>query len=166
MKKLIIIALLFCACKSDKKENKVDNQIQKEEVKKWEKVYEKSLIDLRDVNQDFGSDYSVQRFGIDKKNDSTLFFVLKLDNQTLPETVQKYSLGAKAYNSQSEEKVLTRSYSPDLKKIGNDKYLMLKILPTDWKYMDSIDFYIYARKDWKASGRLGGIKIRDILIEE
>ena len=43
---------------------------------------------------------------------------------------------------------------------------MLKILPTDWKYMDSIDFYIYARKDWKASGRLGGIKIRDILLEE
>ena len=167
MKKYILISLLVFSCKGDKKESNADQNLNQEQnIENEAKTFENSLIDLRDVDQEFIEGYKVSRFGVRKENDSTYFFALKLDENTTKEVVETYSVGARAFNSESEEKTLVRGYSPNLELRDNDKYLLLKVLPTNWKYMDSIDFYIYARKDWKASGRLGGVKIRDVLIEK
>lgn len=162
----MIVLLLLSSCKSEKKESIKDSEIKQETTNNEnQRLFEKSLIDLRDVGQEFIEGFEVKKFGINKVNDSTLFYVLKLSESTLEETVQKYSVGSKAYNNDSDKIILSRSYSPSIKYRDDEKYLLLRILPTNWTYMDSIDFYIYARKDWKSSGRLGGVKIRDVLIE-
>lgn len=168
MKRMVIVFLLLCSCKSEKKEsNSKAEEIKTEKDEKQNRSsFEQSLIDLRDVKQEFISEFRVEQFGISKKKEDFYFYILKLNRATTDEIIRKYSIGAKSFNSEEPDFVLKRSYSPEIKIVDDKKYLFLKIPPTNWRYMDSIDFYIYSRDNWKASGRIGSIKIRDVLFED
>ena len=169
MKKLFIIStliLFFVSCKSEKKDTKDDvkQDEQTVEVKNRKNSFESKLIDAREVNKEIISGLKVKGFGIQKINDSVVGFVFKLDESTDAETVSKYSYGLRGYYEESSKPFRT-SASPDMKIIDENKYIIIRRKVMDIDYFDSLDVYIYKRKDWKGSGRLGGMKIHDILFE-
>jgi hypothetical protein len=159
--------LLILACKTDKKsqnnsngefENSKDTELQST------KTFESSILDLRTVNGKFNDQYGVEKFGMVKNNDSIYSFVFKLDNNTTSQTVEAYSIGIRIFDAKLSAP-LNISFHPKIKNIEGNNYLVLSNKLKGIKYFDSLDVYIYKRKDWNSSGRLGEIKIKDILIE-
>lgn len=161
---IIITALLIFSCSKEKKkvEPEIQNSKQEEVI---EKTFLNQLIDVRDVNRSFTDGYHVEKFGMQKVNDSIYGFVFKLSDSVLPETVEKYSVGLTGFNSEKKEN-FKGSFNPIIDKIEGNKYVILKRKMENYQHFDSIDVYIYARKNWKASGRIGSFKVRDILFEE
>lgn len=140
-----------------------NDSIQNDDTKQKTNKFADELIDLRDVNQQFTSQLKVEKFGIQRINDSVIGFVFQLDPSTSEATVAKYSYGVKGFYSESP-KPYRSSSSPNMETIKNEKYIILRN-KVNITYFDSLDVYIYKRKNWKESGRLGGIKIKDILIK-
>jgi len=164
---LIIIPIIF-GCKSDKKKDEnypVDSQNDISTELKNTKTFESSILDLRTVNEKFNDQYGVEKFGMLKSDDSTYSFVFKLDNDTTAETVEAYSLGIRIFDAELNAP-LNLSFHPEIKNIEDNNYLVLSNKLKGAKYFDSLDVYIYKRRDWKTSGRLGQIKIKDVLIEK
>ena len=91
-------------------------------------------------------------------------FVFKLDNRTTEKTVEAYSLGIRIFDQELPE-TLNLSFHPEVSKIEGRNYLILGHKIRGANYYDSLDVYIYKRKDWKSSGRLGEIKIKDVLFK-
>ncbi len=167
MKPLLIITCAFLiACKSEKKENKQNNTETKVNFVSVKKnKLEEKLVDVRNVDKAFNFELKVESFGVEKVNDSIFNFVFKIDPTTKKETVSQYSYGIRGFSPDSEKPYL-RTNSPDITIVDNSKYIILRNMLKEIRYFDSLDVYIYKRKDWKSSGRLGSIKIYDILLEE
>ncbi len=167
MKKGIFILLMvitFVACKSDKKnENLVNEDLELVKTDVEKENFEESLLDYRDINERFLDDYKVQKFGIQKKGDSLISLVFKLNDSTTKETVEAYSLGVRGFD-RTLKKPLLMTFEPVLSEIDGGKYIIATKVIEDVKYFDSISAYIYKRKDWKGSGNLGGFKVKDILL--
>ncbi|MGG5488430.1 hypothetical protein [Gaetbulibacter sp. PBL-D1] len=162
----ILSIALFCllSCKSEKKENTKKEINQSTEETPPPSAFESSLLDLRPIEKDLTSGYKVNKFGIQKENDSLIGFVFLLDNNATPETVEAFSMGIRAFD-RTLEKPLNMSFNPEIEIIEGQKYVIAKQILKSTNYFDSVDVFIYKRKDWKGSGRLGGFKIRDILFE-
>ena len=176
--KNIIIWFFFLAtlmsCKSDKKNNKIIEQVAETEVvgqdnsKKVEvkkSFFEEKLSDYRDLERQFVDNYKLDKFGSLKINDSVFAFVFKLNKNTTAEMVKKYSIGLRGYSYEKGEP-LKASFAPEIKTRNKENFLILPKNTNGIKYFDSIEVYIYKRKDFKASGRIGTIKVKDILLEE
>jgi hypothetical protein len=157
--------LILSACKNNTKEENTSSQSKTLETAKQPTTFEDNLIDLREINQQFLIGYKVEKFGVQKLNDSIYEFVFKVDKNTTAETVNMYSVGIKAFDSYLDKPLLF-SRSPELKSIEENKYIFIKNNFKNIKYLDSIEAYIYARNNWKASGKLGAIKVKDIFFED
>lgn len=155
---LLILSICFFCCENSNKK--------KETTKEKPNIsnYESSLLDYRPINKHFTENYKVTDFGIDKQNDSIIDFVFKVDNEVTNSTVEAYSLGIRVFDK-TLDKPLNLSFNPTLQTIDNKSYIVLRKKIKQMKYFDSIDVYIFKRKDWKGSGRIGGYIIRDILFE-
>lgn len=160
---IILILLIIVSCKNEKDNSNQSNI--KEQTTVSAPSFEKQLLDFRDVNVQFTPEYKLKKFGLQKVNDTVFNFVFQLDEVTTAETVEKYSIGVKGFDNELE-KPFRSSYNPILKTIEQNNYIFLKSGLDDIRYFDSLDVYIYKRKDWKGSGRLGGVKIRDIYFKE
>lgn len=175
MKRIILYSLILFVtfgCKSDKKEkpNAVKSDIKSEEGQsKREELklssFERRLLDLRDVNKQFNEAFKIEKFGMLQLEENLYGFVFKLDENTTEGTVEKYSVGIKGFNREIDS-TFRASFAPEIKTRNNKKYLILTRKLEKEKYFDSLDVYIFERKNWKASGRLGTIKIRDIFFEK
>ena len=176
--KNLIICFFFLAtlmsCKSDKKSNEVVEQpietevVEKDNSKKVEakkSYFEERLSDYREIERQFVDNYKVDKFGSLKVNDSVFAFVFKLNENTTADMVKKYSIGLRGYSNQKDEP-LKASFAPEIKTRNNENFLILPKNTKGIKYFDSVEFFIYKRKDFKTSGRIGTMKIRDILLEE
>jgi len=162
---LIIILFSVVSCKTDNNKNVEDIESNNSLKQNPISTFEESLLDVRTVNEKFTDQYQVEKFGIKKQGDSLIGFVFKLDDNTTSGTVEAYSLGIRVFDKTLEEP-LAMSFNPFLEEIEGHKYVIVKRVITETKYFDSISTYIYKRKDWKGSGRLGGFKINDIFFED
>tara|TARA_R110002012_G_scaffold283090_2_gene473165 strand:- start:113984 stop:114505 length:522 start_codon:yes stop_codon:yes gene_type:complete len=165
---ILFMAITFVACKSDKKEVNETVEEDVEQVLPPAKLinsFEDKLLDFRDVKLKFNDSYTVEKFGMLKQNDTVFSFVFKLGDDTEKLEVEKYSIGVVGYDSKVSDP-FRASFNPELEIKDNKKYLILTREIGETRYFDSIDVYTYKRKDWKASGRLGGFKVRDILFED
>lgn len=166
---ILLMAIAFIACKSDKKNesgeaNQPDPETVEIKVESESEKFEKSLLDYREMAESYAVDFPVEGFGMQKFNDSIFGFVFKVGNAVTTGVVEKYSIGLKGYHQKSD-KPYAKSASPDLTTIGGNNYVIIKRKIDNIKYFDSLDTYIYTRANWKASGRIGGFKIKDILFE-
>ncbi|MGG5485937.1 hypothetical protein [Gaetbulibacter sp. PBL-D1] len=164
---ILIVLLAFFGCESynKNKSNNVSDSSAKQVVDKKAKDFQETLIDYRKINEQFTDSYKVEGFGIQKRHDSIIGLVFKLNENTTKETVLNYSVGFRIFDKTLLEPK-NMSFSPDLIEIGQSKYIVMERVIKDMTYFDSIWVYIYKRKDWKGSGRLGDFKVRDILFEE
>lgn len=64
---LITILVSIFSCKTDKKNNIETNVNENSTEQITKSTFEKSLLDLREVNQKFNNQYKVEKFGIKKK---------------------------------------------------------------------------------------------------
>jgi len=162
----IVIIALLTSCKNESK-NKIDKVLDaRNESDKPITSYDDQLFDLRLVKKRFNEDLFVEEFGVDMINDSIYKLVLKLDSNTNNDAVLKYSFGVRAMNNTTHNNKLLGAYAPRLEEIDNNKYIRLRAVLPDTQYFDSLNFYIYARKNWKGSGMLGSFWIRDIMLVE
>lgn len=164
---ILFMTITFIACKSDKNnENFEVNKTDTELVlpNSDTKNFEDSLLDYRDINESFLENYKVEKFGIQKTNDSLIGFVFKLNDDTLNETVLAYSMAILIYD-RTLEKPQHFSFNPKIKEIGNSKFIIENKVLNNMTYFDSLDLYIYKRRDYKSSGKLGSFRIRDILFK-
>ena len=159
----LVLLLLIVGCKTEKKEKTIE--IVSTPIEKTESPFEKKLLDLRNVNKKFIDGFVVEKFGMQKIKDSIYTFVFKLNDSINEQTLNKYSIGIKGFDSDLK-KDYRSSFSPNLKIIEGNKYIVQRRKLINIKHFDSIDVYIYERKNFKKSGRLGEIKIRNILFEE
>ena len=164
MRRIVHIIALIALLSSCKDEAKTDNGIDISEQSG--PTYDDQLFDLRLVNKRFNEDLFVEEFGVDKVNDSIYKLVLKLDSNTTRDAVLKYSLGVRGMNNTTYNNELLGAYAPLLEEIDNKKYIRLRAVLPNTQYFDSLNFYIYARKNWKNSGMLGSFWIRDIMLVE
>lgn len=163
---ILLLAISIVACKSDKNNEDVNtNDAEKVKANTETENFENSLLDYRDINERFLDDYKVQKFGIQKKGDSLISLVFKLNDSTTKETVEAYSLGVRGFDRILDKPILM-TFEPDLSEINGGKYIIATKVIDNVKYFDSISVYIYKRQDWKGSGNLGGFKIKDILLED
>ncbi len=162
-----LIFLFNLSCKSDKNSsaNKKDGLSELNVKDDEANAFEKTLIDYRDIDEQFLESFKVEGFGIQKKPNNKIGFVFKLHPETLESTIIKYSLGIRIFD-QTIIKPRTMSFNPELTKKGDSKYIIVERVIDDMSYFDSIIPYIYKRKDWKGSGELGRFIVRDILFEE
>lgn len=163
----ILILFGFMSCKKSEKPsvNEIKNvPSDKIEINK----FEQSLLDLKDINVKFNDSFQINRFGALKKNDSIYAFVFRLNDNITENLVNKYSIGLRAYSFELGDKVnhFKSNFTPNLTKKQGGKYIILKQKINNIRYFDSIEAYIYKRRNWNASGRLGTIIIKDILLEE
>mgnify|MGYP000353800189 CR=1 FL=1 len=164
------LLLIIFSCKNEEKTQ--NTEIKETKPSKVLEVnnFEKSLLSLKDVNVKFNDSFKIKRFGAKKKNDSVYAIILRLDENVTEEQVRKYSIGLRSYSFELElndsVNSLKRDFSPKITKKQGAKYIMLNQKINGIRYFDSIEAYIYKRRDWKASGRLGTIIIKDILLEE
>ena len=162
----IVIIALLTSCKNESK-NKIDKVLDaRNESDKPITSYDDQLFDLRLVKKRFNEDLFVEEFGVDMINDSIYKLVLKLDSNTANDAVLKYSFGVRGMNNTTHNNKLLGAYAPRLEEIDNNKYIRLRAVLPDTQYFDSLNFYIYARKNWKGSGMLGSFWIRDIMLVE
>ena len=159
-----LIALTILAmytCKQEKSDVKNDTTVIST---LYENQFEKKLIDLREVKLKFNDYFEVEKFGMLKKSDTVYCFVFKLNDETENTTIDNYSIGIRAYDLELSEP-LNLSFHPQVEEIDGGKYILLEQKIVETSYFDSLDVYIYKRKDWESSGRLGEIKIKDILLK-
>lgn len=162
----ILLLIIIVSCKDEKAKNVGNESLIKEDaVSTTPSSFENELLDLREIKLQFTPEYKLKKFGLQKINDTVFNFVFQLDQSTKAETVEKYSIGVKGFDEKLE-KPFRSSYNPILKTIEANNYIFLKSGLDDIRYFDSLDVYIYKRKDWKGSGRLAGVKIRDIYFKE
>lgn len=161
---LIVLVFIVVNCKTENKKA-IEEKTTEDLVEiKTKSVFEDELLDVRDVNHELITGYTVEQFGMKKVNDSIHAFVFKLDNNTTEQTVLAYSLGIRGF--QEDKNVLEFSPAPFMKTIEQNKYLVLKRKLENIRYFDSIEVYIYERKNWKKSGKLGEYKIKDVVFED
>ena len=166
---LTIFILLLTSCKSDKNNETQQSgpiEVIVDSTNKAEATYEDKLLDFRPISKRFNEDFLVNDFGVDKINDSIYKLVLKLDPMTLNETVLKYSIGVRGVNNTTHNNSLLGAYAPEVETIDEGKYIRLRAVLPKTEYFDSLNFYIYERKNWQGAGMLGGFWIRDILLVE
>ena len=163
---ILIVSLIF-NCKSGEKDNSTAIEVsENQSVSEPElNTFESQLLDFRNVDRSFNTQLKVTKFGVQKLNDSTSNFVFKLDPATDIAIAESFSYGIKSFYYEAELPLKT-SFSPKVRKIDGNKYIILRNKAKDITYFDSLYVYIYERKNWKGSGELGNLKIKDILIEE
>jgi hypothetical protein len=166
----LILLVFVTSCKSDKKVNQTDGSengseaiIDKKETPKLS-TFESKLIDLRNVDVQLTENIKVEKFGMQKVNDSIFGFVFRLNNATSRDEIELYSFGIRGFSPELD-KPYAASFAPQMTMKNEDKYVILTRKIENTRYFDSIDVYIYERKNWKKSGRLGEFVIRDILFE-
>src|SRR5690606_3284627 len=163
---LFIITTFVFSCKSDKKDVIKPEETNSENIETVKKPqYQDKLLDFREVNLQFNEDYKMKGFAMQKINDSVYAYVFELDNAVTPATVETYSIGTKAYSIDLKEPIKS-SYSPNVETIDGKNYIIMRQKLTKITYIDSVEAYIYQRNNWKASGRLGTLKVKDILLND
>lgn len=160
----LLLTIIF-SCESEK--NKSRSTIA-ENVEKKLNSFEESLLDYREVDDNFNSNYKLTSFGIKKHNDSIYSYVFGLNDETKKEEVLAHSIGIKAYSRElpKGKEYLNKGFAPKLEIKGKKKFLILKQNFSEIKYIDSLEAFIFTRKNYKASGKLGVVKIYDILLED
>ncbi|SEP82225.1 hypothetical protein SAMN05421824_0409 [Hyunsoonleella jejuensis] len=162
---LLIIVVFSClSCKQNQKTKEESHIESQKDVKEELNPYELSLLDYREINQEFNSSFKVDKFGVRKFNDSIFYFVLRLNDDIIENEVDKYSMGVKAYDHLEKEE-FTAFTNLKIRQLHEKKYLIINRVPKGTKYLDSIEFFIYQKNNFKASGKLGEIKVYDILFE-
>lgn len=126
--------------------------------------YESELLDYRSTDVKFNEDFHIDKFGVRKYNDSIFYFILRLKDNVTEDEVNKYSMGVIAYSYLLEEDYQAVT-NPKITRIHDKNYLVINRVPEKTDYLDSIEFYIYQKNNFKASGKLGEIKIIDVLYE-
>ena len=165
----LVLTGLLISCGNEKKNASETSGTEKDSLAAQEldaavPKFESDLIDWREVDLNYNEEFGIQKFGMRRINDSVFAYVFRLKKDFNPDNILKYSIGIKAYLPDTED-FMRSSYSPEIQVIDNNSYLLMPHKFGKIRYLDSIESYIYARNNWKASGRLGTIKIRDILFE-
>lgn len=121
---------------------------------------------FKSINGHFNDDFKFTGFGVNQQSNGMYQFALELHETTKPETVKKYSIGLKGYSSKLD-KPFSFSVHPITKKInGKDHAFFGKKIPRDIAIFDSVNMYIYERKNWNKSGSLGEVTIGEIKLLE
>lgn len=169
---ILLIAITFVACKSDKKNeniNVIESSINTKDSLVLEKTesekFENNLIDYREIDKRFNEELIVDKFGIQIANDSTLAFIFRLNPSSIESAANNYSFAIKGFHN-GNDKLFRGTYNPKVNNIGDAKYIQLWQEMIEIKYFDSLQVYIYEKNNWKGSGSLGEIMIKDILIED
>ncbi|WP_418510448.1 hypothetical protein [Corallibacter sp.] len=157
-----LIVMFFFSCKDG---NKTSQKNKKESTMN---SFEISLLDVRDVNVDFNPNYRIKKFGVLKSNDSVYSYVFRLNDDITKQEVLSHSIGVKAYSYELNKDVefINKGFSPEIEEIEGGKYILLEQKILNIKYIDSLEAFIFSRGNYKASGKLGTIKIFDILLED
>ena len=166
---IIALIILLSSCKEEAKNdiNRKTKSVDGIDISEQSgSTYDDQLFDLRLVNKRLNEDLFVEEFGVDKVNDSIYKLVLKLDSNTTNDDVLNYSIGVRGMNNTTYNNELLGAYAPMLEEIDNNRYIRLRAVLPNTQYFDSLNFYIYARKNWKGSGMLGSFWIRDIMLVE
>ncbi|RYH76202.1 hypothetical protein EVU94_04380 [Flavobacteriaceae bacterium 144Ye] len=163
-----LVLLVLFSCKDEEKPKEA--QVKKQSEPELEiSSFEKKLLDLKDVDIAFNESYTIKKIGALKKNDSVFSFVMRLGDNVTTEEVEKYSIGLRSYSYElgnEKSNYLKKDFTPKLVKKKGVNYIILTQKINHIRYFDSIEAYIYARKDWNASGRISTIIVKDILLEE
>ncbi|WP_431108151.1 hypothetical protein [Winogradskyella poriferorum] len=164
---VLVGLIIITSCKSDTKSklNIKDDSVEDQMLDRQAKAFQKTLIDYRGINEQFTESYQIKGFGIQKNKNNLIGFVFKLDSNSTESTVLKYSLGIRIYD-RTLSGPRNMSFNPTITEKGSNKYIIVEKKIDDMTYFDSISVYIYKRKDWKGSGRLGGFMVRDILFKD
>ncbi len=121
-------------------------------VSKEENYLENGLENLqnhRNVNEVFLKEYGLTKVGIIKEKDS-LNIVFLLDGKSKKEVVEKYRMGIRCYVKYNGRSHISYDFDPFVEEISDYNYLVRKIKrPVIEKRVDSIDFYLYDRGDYK-----------------
>ena len=166
---ILVLILTFYSCKSENKSSNVDPIKEPVEIETGVENFENlafsnSLLDYRDINNQFTPELIMNGFGMKKINDSTYAFVFKLAQDATQSEIEKYSFGFKSFYAGSQSPI-NATFSPNIQSHDGDKFLIMKKKIKETKAFDSIDAYIYSRNNWKSSGRIGGFKIYDVLFD-
>lgn len=159
-----MIVASIISCRGNKSKEARDNSSEANIVTEKLNPYELSLLDYREINQQFNPNFKIDKFGVRKYNDSTFYFVLRLNDSVSEAEVAKYSMGVIAYDHLVKEDFQAVT-NIKARRINDKNYLVINRVPKDTEYLDSIEFYIYQKNNFKASGKLGKIKVFDILFE-
>lgn len=159
---IIIISLISCKENSSKKHEVKPNK--EKEVVEQLNTYELGLLDYRTIDGEFNKNFKLDKFGVRKFNDSLFYFVLRLKNDVSEEEINKYSMGIISYDP-SEKQPHEAFTNLKVRQLHDKNYLVINRVPKDTKYLDSIEFYIYQKNNFNASGKLGKIKVFDVLFE-
>jgi hypothetical protein len=140
-----IIALVFsCA---PKEENYLENGL-------------KNLENHRNVNEVFLKEFGLSKVGIIKEPDS-LNIVFLLDKNTKKEVVEKYRIGFRCYVKYNDRSHISYDFDPFVEEVNDYNYIIKKIKPPVNK-VDSIDFYLYDRSEYKGRTFGNHILIKNI----
>ncbi len=105
----------------------------------------------RPVNEKLNEDIFVQDIAFFKQ-DSTFIMVLKLDENTKADVVEKYSLAIHAFVDKAflvkRDDYLLLDYKPELIKYDANSYLV-KEFKTNAKRLDSLDLFLYDRDKYR-----------------
>jgi len=108
-----------------------------------------NLQNHRNVNEGFLKEYGLTKVGIIKEGDS-LNIVLLLDKNSKKEIIEKYRMGIRCYVKYNGRSHISYDFDPFVEEINGYNYLIRKIKrPILEKRVDSIDFYLYDRGDYK-----------------
>jgi hypothetical protein len=156
---------IILSCKSDK-QNPTKPVTKNTEDKL--NSFEESLLDYRKINVNFNPNYNLISFGVKKHNDSIYSYVFGLNNEIKNEEVLAHSIGIKAYSHEllEDKEYINKGFAPQIEIKENKKFLILKQNFSNIKYIDSLEAFIFTRKNYKASGKLGTVKVYDILLED
>ncbi|MCA0131290.1 hypothetical protein [Winogradskyella alexanderae] len=165
MKKIALGVLLsFVLCCKNEKTSKNENG--KNEKTELRSSYEKSLIDYRDLNMPLATDFIIEAFGMKKVKERNYAFVFKLNNNIEQSVLDKYSVGIRGFENYSDDSFETTFNPKNIYDIEGRKYMICTKLINKIRYFDSLEVFIYNRNNWENSGKLGSIKIIDILFED
>lgn len=167
MKKTItlILSAVFLIVSCKEKDNKQKEKFtEHNEVKK--NSFDNKLLDYREIEKPLTEDIYIKSFGVLKEKDSISYLIFKVPNTVNTKTVNYYSAGIIGYNRTSFKKDLRKSGNMKLIKKDNQNYIVLNRPIREVNYLDSISIYFYKKQDYKSSGKLGEILIKDILFEK
>lgn len=106
----------------------------------------------RPVNEKLNEDLFVQEVAFFKQDSVTYKMVLKLNENTKPDLVKKYSLAIHVFVDKSflvkRDDYLLLDYKPELIQFNKNKYLVKEFI-SKAKRIDSLDLFLYDRDKYR-----------------
>ncbi|WCO01646.1 hypothetical protein [Psychroserpens ponticola] len=164
---ILILIILNLLCFNCKNETKNSSEITESEISKdILNDYDQKLLDYRKLDVLLNGNFKIEGFGMKKMPNGNHGFVFKLGDHTTNKIIDYYSIGLIGYSNESPQKPFEASLHPRLTTKQNNNYIILQRKIDKIRYFDSLDVYIYLRKNYKKSKRLGTVIIKDILFED